>query len=136
MKETRSTTSLRRSPAGWRRAVRNGSLIRTLEKMVKRLERDNEDKYAWKKDGNKFQDAFNLSIQDWITEDLCVKLEYYSLEDTIKKGEEYLSERKHLLKIADSYGWNSAKEILSVELARKEKKEKKLQRIRKEFRCL
>ena len=59
-----------------------------------------------------------------------------SLEDTIKKGEEYLSERKHLLKIADSYGWNSAKEFLSAELATNEEEENKLQIIRKEFRRL
>ena len=47
-------------------------------------------------------------------------------------GEEKLNERTHLLKIADKYGWESAKEFVSEDLARDEKEEKKLQKIRKE----
>ena len=50
--------------SGRRVPVRSGSLGRTLKKRVKKLERDNEDKYAWKKDSNKQQDAFNTSVQD------------------------------------------------------------------------
>ena len=76
------------------------------------------------------QAAFNGQIQDWISEDLRTKLEDYfegriptSLESTIKAGEQQLSERKHLLKIADSYGWQSAREFMSEELARNEKEE-------------
>ena len=45
-------------------------------------------------------------------------------------GEEKLNERTHLLKIADKYGWDSAKEFVSEDLARDEKEEKKLQKIK------
>jgi hypothetical protein len=116
-------------------------MMRTLERKVQRLERENEEKYSWKKEGIKHQANFNTGVQDWISEKLRTKLEDQfggripsSLEETIKAGENQLKERKHLLKIADSYGWNAAKEFISEDLARDDKEEKKLQRIKKEWR--
>ena len=43
-----------------------------------------------------------------------------------------MNERTHLLNIADKYGWNSAKQFVSEDLAKDEKEVKKLQKIRKE----
>ena len=54
-----------------------------------------------------------------------------SLKDVISAGEKLLSERFHLLKIADHYGWGAVTEFIEVELARNEVEEKKLKKIMK-----
>ena len=105
------------------------------------MKEKNVEKYVWKKEGIRHQATFNSGLQEWISENLRTSLEDQfggripsSLEETIKAGESKLNERTHLLKIADKYGWNSAKEFVSEDLAMDEKEDKKLQRIRKEHR--
>jgi hypothetical protein len=113
--------------------------MRRLKRKIRKLERENEEKYQWKKEGVRHQATFNNEMQDWLAEKLRTSLEddfngriTADLEETIKSGEGKLNERTHLHKIADKYGWISAKEFVSEDLARDEKEEKKLQKIRKE----
>ena len=77
--------------------------MRRLERKIRKLERGNEEKYEWKKEGIRHQATFNNKVQDWLTE---------KLRTSLGSGEEKLNERTHLLKIADKYGWDSAKELL------------------------
>ena len=84
------------------------------------------------------QAKFLTTVQDWMHEELQMKLEAEygrlpsSLKDVISAGENLLSERLHLLKIADRYGWAAVTEFTEVELARNEVEEKKLKKIMKD----
>ena len=142
--QARRGSSLTRSRSARARQHQGGISSLTIwrfERKINRLERENVEKYVWKKEGIRHQATFNSGLQEWISENLRTSLEDQfggripsSLEETIKAGESKLNERTHLLKIADKYGWNSAKEFVSEDLAREEKEDKKLQRIRKEHR--
>ena len=63
-------------------------------------------------------------FSDWLSEDLRDSLEDElgtlpeAIDDVIKKGENKLGDRLHLLKVADKYGWVSVTEFCEEELAR------------------
>ena len=72
--------------------------MRRLERKIRKLERGNEDKYEWKKEGIRHQATFNNEVQDWLAEKLRTSLEDHfhgrilaDLEETIKSGEEKLN---------------------------------------------
>ena len=65
--------------------------MRRLERKIRKLERGNEEKYDWKKEGVKHQATFNNEMQDWLAEKLRTSLEDHfngripaDLEETIK----------------------------------------------------
>ena len=87
----------RRSPSGRRRAAtrtsrqRSSSAMRRLERKIRKLERGNEEKYEWKKEGIRHQATFNNKVQDWLAEKLRTSLEDHfhgripaDLEETIR----------------------------------------------------
>ena len=106
-----------------------------LFKSVKRLERHKKDEYVFTNNGVAKQAKFITTVEDWVHDELQAKLEAEygqlpkSLKDVISAGEKLLSERFHLLKIADRYGWGAVTEFTEVELARNEVEEKKLKKI-------
>ena len=111
--------------------------MNTLAKSVKRLERHTKDEYVFKTTGVSKQATFIVSVEDWVHNELKAKLEaeYGLLPNTVKEvisaGEKLLSDRFHLLKIADKWGWPAVKEFSEVELARNEQEAKKIKKIMK-----
>ena len=109
-----------------------------LFKSVKRLERHKKDEFVFTNNGVAKQAKFLTTVQDWMHEELQMKLEAKygqlpsSLKDVISAGENLLTERLHLLKIAYQYGWGAVTEFTEVELARNEVEEKKLKKIMKD----
>ena len=98
--------------------------MNTLAKSVKSLERHTKDEYVFKTTGVSKQATFIVSVEDWVHDELKAKLEaeYGSLPNTVKEvisaGEKLLSDRFHLLKIADKWGWPAVSEFTEVELFR------------------
>jgi hypothetical protein len=109
----------------------------TLAKSVKRLERHSKDDYVFKTTGVSRQATFIVSVEDWVHDELKAKLEaeYGMLPNTVKEvisaGEKLLSDRFHLLKITDKWGWPAVKEFTEVELVSNEQEEKKIKKILK-----
>ena len=108
-----------------------------MEQRLQRLERQRKDDYVFTNNGVAKQAKFINTVEDWVQDELQVKLEAEighlprSLKDVISAGEKILSDRRHLLKIADRYGWGAVTEFTEVELARNEVEEKKLKKIMK-----
>ena len=108
-----------------------------LFKSIKRLERRKKEEYVFTNNGVAKQAKFLTTVKDWVHDELEVKLEAEfgqlskSLKDVITAGEKLLSDRFHLLKIADRYGWEAVTEFTEIELARNEVEEKKLRKIMK-----
>ena len=110
-----------------------------MEQRLQRLERQKKDDYVFTNNGVAKQAKFITRVEDWVRDELQAKLEAEygqlpkSLKDVISAGEKLLSERFHLLKIADRYGWEAVTEFTEVDLARNEVEEKKLRKIMKAF---
>ena len=91
---------------------------------VRRLQRQKKDEYVFKATGVSKQATFIVSVEDWVPDELKAKLEakYGLLPNTVKEvisaGEFFLSDRFHLLKIADKWSWSAVEEFTEVELAR------------------
>ena len=108
-----------------------------MEQRLQRLERQRKHNYVFTNNGVAKQAKFITTVEDWVQDELQVKLEAEighlprSLKDVISAGEKILSDRRHLLKIADRYGWGAVTEFTEVELARNEIEEKKLKKIMK-----
>ena len=115
--------------------------MKEQEKEMKRLKRKREEKVVWKNKSCEFQYKYNDGVKDWIVEDLRRELERKfgdeipeSLEEVVKKGEKLVDDRNFLVKMADELGWSAVGEFEKDELARDEKEEKKLAKLRKEFK--
>ena len=108
-----------------------------MEQRLQRLERQRKHNYVFTNNGVAKQAKFITTVEDWVRDELQVKLEAEighlpkSLKDVISAGEKLLSDRFHLLKIADRYGWEAVTEFTEIELARNEVEEKKLRKIMK-----
>ena len=100
-------------------------------KRVQRLERHEKYEYVFTNNGVARQAKFITTVAEWVHDELQPKLEAEygqlpkSLKEVISVGDKLLSERFHLLKIADRYGWGAVSEFTEVELARNKVEEKK-----------
>ena len=108
-----------------------------LFKRVQRLERHEKYEYVFTNNGVARQAKFITTVAEWVHDELQPKLEAEygqlpkSLKEVISVGDKLLSERFHLLKIADRYGWGAVSEFTEVELARNKVEEKKLKKFMK-----
>ena len=84
--------------------------MKDLAFMVKKLERKQRDSYQFKNTGIAKQAEFLQQAGDWLEDSLKTKLEKEmgrvntGLQKVITAGESLIVERRHLLKIADTYG--------------------------------
>ena len=106
-------------------------------KRVQRLECQEKYEYVFTNNGIAKQAKFITTVAEWVHDELQPKLEAEygqlpkSLKEVISVGDKLLSERFHLLKIADRYGWGAVSEFTEVELARNKVEEKKLKKFMK-----
>ena len=111
--------------------------MKQLYKRVQRLERQEKYEYVFTNNGIAKQAKFITTVVDWVYDELQPKLEAEygqlpkALKEVISAGDKLLSERFHLLKIADRYGWGAVLEFTEVELARNKVEEKKLKKFMK-----
>ena len=98
---------------------------------------NSEKKFS--KAGCEKQYRFNNELIDIFSIDMRRRLEDHfeeipgDLEELIREGEKKVEDRNHILKIADELGWLGVEKYEKDELARDEKEEKKISKIRKEL---
>ena len=86
----------------------------------------------WKSQGLEKQAQFAEDVIGY-NEELAIRLEMEygtirnpDLNDFIEKGEKVVTDRLHLLKVANRFGWSGATDFEKEELGRTEKEEKLL----------
>ena len=116
-----------------RKLLEQGNLVKRLEKLERR-----KKEREWKSQGLEKQAVFAQEVIDY-NEELASRLEMEygaitnpDLKEFISKGEKAVTNRLHLLKVANRFGWSGAINFEKEELSRDEKEEKLLRQIRKE----
>ena len=116
-----------------RKLLEQGNLVKRLEKLERR-----KKEREWKSQGLEKQAVFAQEVIDY-NEELASRLEMEygaitnpDLKEFISKGEKAVTNRLHLLKVADRFGWSGAIDFEKEELGRNAKEEKLLRQIRKD----
>ena len=113
--------------------MEQGNLVKRLEKLESR-----KKEKEWKSTGLEKQALFAQEVIDY-NEELAIRLEMEygtidnpELKEFVRKGEKVVTDRLHLLKVANRFGWSGATDFEKEELGRNEKEEKLLRQIRKD----